>query len=189
MHIYCKCELAYRLLIQNTQEQKHEGQSSNYDRTVPNFLSCGTMSCTSCMCPRRQPFIFQVILHNFTIIIIIMNCRRALGKTHLVQPFQVMICCVEQHDYMRFSGILHLVIFFFLTGSVLCSVAMEAQGYLTLVCGLKLAPRIYKFRSSFCPLLSLEKGEFIGMFLLEHFFFYFWFSSPFVLTSEVTILF
>ncbi|XP_078171026.1 transducin/WD40 repeat-like superfamily protein isoform X2 [Carex rostrata] len=41
------------------------------------------------------------------------------------------------------------------------SVAMEAQGYLTLVCGLKLAPRIYKFRSSFCPLLSLEKGEFI----------------------------
>ncbi|KAJ4792448.1 transducin family protein / WD-40 repeat family protein [Rhynchospora pubera] len=41
------------------------------------------------------------------------------------------------------------------------SVAMEAQGYLTLVCSLKLAPRIYRFRASFCPLLSLEKGEFI----------------------------
>lgn len=41
------------------------------------------------------------------------------------------------------------------------SVALEIQGYLTLRCSLKLAPRIHSIRASFCPLLSLEKGEFI----------------------------
>ncbi|QCD85530.1 myosin ATPase [Vigna unguiculata] len=41
------------------------------------------------------------------------------------------------------------------------SVALEINGYLTLRCSLKLAPRVHKFRASFCPLLSLEKGEFI----------------------------
>ncbi|RDX93996.1 WD repeat-containing protein 13, partial [Mucuna pruriens] len=41
------------------------------------------------------------------------------------------------------------------------SVAMEIKGYLTLRCSLKLAPRIHKIQASFCPLLSLEKGEFI----------------------------
>ncbi|XP_068323947.1 uncharacterized protein [Pyrus communis] len=41
------------------------------------------------------------------------------------------------------------------------SVALEIQGYLTLRCSLKLNPRIYRIRASFCPLLSLEKGEFI----------------------------
>ncbi|KAK7317326.1 hypothetical protein RJT34_01453 [Clitoria ternatea] len=41
------------------------------------------------------------------------------------------------------------------------SVALEIQGYLTLRCSLKLAPRIHKIQASFCPLLSLEKGEFI----------------------------
>ncbi|MED6155895.1 hypothetical protein PIB30_009671 [Stylosanthes scabra] len=41
------------------------------------------------------------------------------------------------------------------------SVALETQGYLTIRCSLKLAPRTHKFQASFCPLLSLEKGEFI----------------------------
>ncbi|TKY68111.1 WD repeat-containing protein 13 [Spatholobus suberectus] len=41
------------------------------------------------------------------------------------------------------------------------SVVLEIQGYLTLRCSLKLAPRIHKIQASFCPLLSLEKGEFI----------------------------
>lgn len=41
------------------------------------------------------------------------------------------------------------------------SVALEVQGYLTLLCSLKLAPRVHSIRASFCPLLSLEKGEFI----------------------------
>ncbi|XP_010271526.1 PREDICTED: WD repeat-containing protein 13 [Nelumbo nucifera] len=41
------------------------------------------------------------------------------------------------------------------------SVALEIQGYLTLRCSLKLAPRVHRIRASFCPLLSLEKGEFI----------------------------
>ncbi|KAJ4716581.1 WD repeat-containing protein 13-like [Melia azedarach] len=41
------------------------------------------------------------------------------------------------------------------------SVALEVQGYLTLRCSLKLAPRVHSIRASFCPLLSLEKGEYI----------------------------
>ncbi|KAF9619250.1 hypothetical protein IFM89_005804 [Coptis chinensis] len=41
------------------------------------------------------------------------------------------------------------------------SVALEIKGYLTLRCSLKLAPRVHSIRASFCPLLSLEKGEFI----------------------------
>ncbi|CAL9067208.1 uncharacterized protein LOC103975275 [Musa acuminata AAA Group] len=41
------------------------------------------------------------------------------------------------------------------------SVALEVQGYLTLVCSLKLAPRVHNIQASFCPLLSLEKGEFV----------------------------
>ncbi|MCL7038682.1 hypothetical protein MKW94_016396 [Papaver nudicaule] len=41
------------------------------------------------------------------------------------------------------------------------SVALEIQGYLTLRCSLKLAPRVHSIRATFCPLLSLEKGEFI----------------------------
>ncbi|KAM3743218.1 hypothetical protein ACB098_07G127600 [Castanea mollissima] len=41
------------------------------------------------------------------------------------------------------------------------SVALEVQGYLTLRCSLKLTPRIHSIRASFCPLLSLEKGEYI----------------------------
>ncbi|CAL5388661.1 unnamed protein product [Camellia sinensis] len=42
-----------------------------------------------------------------------------------------------------------------------CGVSLEIQGYLTLRCSLKLAPRLHSIRASFCPLLSLEKGEFI----------------------------
>ncbi|KAG9145921.1 hypothetical protein Leryth_023823 [Lithospermum erythrorhizon] len=41
------------------------------------------------------------------------------------------------------------------------SVSLEMQGYLTLRCSLKLASRLHSIRASFCPLLSLEKGEFI----------------------------
>ncbi|XP_044487861.1 WD repeat-containing protein 13 [Mangifera indica] len=41
------------------------------------------------------------------------------------------------------------------------SVALEVQGYLTLRCSLKLAPRVHNIRASFCPLLSLEQGEYI----------------------------
>jgi len=41
------------------------------------------------------------------------------------------------------------------------SVALEVGGYLTLRCSLMLAPRAWNIQASFCPLLSLEKGEFI----------------------------
>ncbi|CAN6905923.1 unnamed protein product [Brassica oleracea] len=43
------------------------------------------------------------------------------------------------------------------------SVALQIKGYLTLRCSLKLAPRIHRIQASFCPLLSLEKGEYIGL--------------------------
>lgn len=43
------------------------------------------------------------------------------------------------------------------------SVSLEVQGYLTIRCALKLTPRLHSIRASFCPLLSLEKGEYIGM--------------------------
>ncbi|GJN17512.1 hypothetical protein PR202_gb04587 [Eleusine coracana subsp. coracana] len=41
------------------------------------------------------------------------------------------------------------------------SIATDAKGYLTLICSLKLASRVQSICASFCPLLSLEKGEFI----------------------------
>ncbi|KAI7748307.1 hypothetical protein M8C21_012114 [Ambrosia artemisiifolia] len=41
------------------------------------------------------------------------------------------------------------------------SVSLKLQGYLTLRGSLKLAPRLHSIRASFCPLLSLEKGEYI----------------------------
>lgn len=41
------------------------------------------------------------------------------------------------------------------------SVSLEVQGYLTVRCALKLTPRLHSIRASFCPLLSLEKGEYI----------------------------
>ncbi|XP_019169258.1 PREDICTED: WD repeat-containing protein 13-like isoform X2 [Ipomoea nil] len=41
------------------------------------------------------------------------------------------------------------------------SVSLEVKGYLTLRCSLKLSPRMHSIRASFCPLLSLEKGEYI----------------------------
>jgi len=43
----------------------------------------------------------------------------------------------------------------------------DAKGYLTLICSLKLASRLQTIRASLCPLLSLEKGEFIGMWELK----------------------
>lgn len=41
------------------------------------------------------------------------------------------------------------------------SVSLEVQGYLTIRCALKLSARLHSIRASFCPLLSLEKGEYI----------------------------
>ncbi|CAN6439388.1 unnamed protein product [Victoria cruziana] len=41
------------------------------------------------------------------------------------------------------------------------SVTLEIKGYLTLRCSLRIPPRTHGIHASFCPLLSLEKGEFI----------------------------
>jgi WD40 repeat protein len=41
------------------------------------------------------------------------------------------------------------------------TVALQVEGYLSLKCSLQLPPRARNIRASFCPLLSLQKGEFI----------------------------
>lgn len=67
-------------------------------------------------------------------------------------------------QYRSFSLLAHgpVLLTFARDGSLsFFSVSLETQGYLTLRCSLKLAPRLHSIRASFCPLLSLEKGEFI----------------------------
>ncbi|KAI8016602.1 hypothetical protein LOK49_LG05G00269 [Camellia lanceoleosa] len=49
------------------------------------------------------------------------------------------------------------------TGQLIFCGDAQIQGYLTLRCSLKLALRLHSIRASFCPLLTLEKGEFIVM--------------------------
>ncbi|MCO5577645.1 hypothetical protein L7F22_031476 [Adiantum nelumboides] len=43
------------------------------------------------------------------------------------------------------------------------SVTLEIHGYLSLRCSLQLTPWARNVHASFCPILSLEKGEFIGL--------------------------
>lgn len=61
----------------------------------------------------------------------------------LVARCPVLLSCVQNGN-----------LFFF-------SIATDSKGYLTLICSLKLASPVQSIRASFCPLLSLEKGEFI----------------------------
>jgi len=87
----------------------------------------------------------------------------------------VLLTCTQDGNlsFFRFKNNLPLIpsafsclfelIFLLRTNVGYYSVALEIKGYLTLRCSLKLAPRIHKIQASFCPLLSLEKGEFIGM--------------------------
>lgn len=58
-------------------------------------------------------------------------------------------------------------LFYATDGISYCSVSLEVQGYLTIRCALKLTPRLHSIRASFCPLLSLEKGEYIGMYACQ----------------------
>lgn len=83
----------------------------------------------------------------------------------------VLLTCTQDGNLSFFRFCQHemafILFFYFLltTYKVLCwlsSIALEVQGYLTLRCSLKLSPRIHSIRASFCPLLSLEKGEYIG---------------------------
>ncbi|OEL23631.1 hypothetical protein BAE44_0015347 [Dichanthelium oligosanthes] len=61
----------------------------------------------------------------------------------LVARYPVLLSCAQDGNLSFFS------------------IATDAKGYLTLICSLKLASRVQTIRASFCPLLSLEKGEFI----------------------------
>lgn len=75
-----------------------------------------------------------------------------------------MFLQVRQHNFFSFFP--DLLTFSLIDCSAVpwyFSVALQIKGYLTLRCSLKLAPRIHRIQASFCPLLSLEKGEYIGL--------------------------
>ena len=86
----------------------------------------------------------------------------------------VLLTCTQDGNLSFFRSDLHNVSLYFWSSSwsidkkfgLFCSVALEVQGYLTLRCSLKLTPRIHSIRASFCPMLSLEKGEYIGLYVI-----------------------
>ncbi|XP_078442393.1 transducin/WD40 repeat-like superfamily protein [Wolffia australiana] len=67
-------------------------------------------------------------------------------------------------QYRTFSFLVHgpVLLVCYQDGNIsFMSVAHELRGRLTLLGSIKLAPRVHNVHASFCPLLSLEKGEFI----------------------------
>ncbi|KAG6653361.1 WD repeat-containing protein 13-like isoform X1 [Carya illinoinensis] len=88
----------------------------------------------------------------------------ALSHSHRRRSTSRHKSAVTTVQYRSFSLLAHGPVLLSCTqdGSLsFFSVALEIQGYLTLRCLLKLTPRIHKIQASFCPLLSLEKGEYI----------------------------
>ncbi|EOX97910.1 Transducin/WD40 repeat-like superfamily protein isoform 1 [Theobroma cacao] len=88
----------------------------------------------------------------------------ALSRSHRYRSSSKQKCPVTTVQYRSFSLLAGGPVLLTCTqdGSLsFFSVALEIQGYLTLRCSLKLSPRIHSIRASFCPLLSLDKGEYI----------------------------
>ncbi|OMO75586.1 hypothetical protein COLO4_26004 [Corchorus olitorius] len=88
----------------------------------------------------------------------------ALSRSHRYRSNSKQKCPVTTVQYRSFSLLAGGPVLLTCTqdGSLsFFSVALEVQGYLTLRCSLKLSPRIHSIRASFCPLLSLDKGEYI----------------------------
>ncbi|XP_062175795.1 uncharacterized protein LOC133880849 [Alnus glutinosa] len=94
-----------------------------------------------------------------------MNSRTgALSRSHRHRSSSIRKSPVTTVQYRSFSLLARGPVLLACTqdgGLSFFSVALEIQGYLTLRCSLKLTPRIHSIRASFCPLLSLEKGEYI----------------------------
>lgn len=93
------------------------------------------------------------------------NCYTgSLSRTHRNWSSSARKSLVTTVQYRSFSLLARgpVLLAFTQDGSLsFFSVALEVKGYLTLRCSLKLAPRVHSIRASFCPLLSLEKGEYI----------------------------
>ncbi|KAK4378314.1 hypothetical protein RND71_000176 [Anisodus tanguticus] len=88
----------------------------------------------------------------------------ALSRTHRNRSSSKHRSAVTTVQYRTFSLLARgpVLLAFTRDGSLsFFSVSLEMKGYLTLRCSLKLAPRLHSIRASFCPLLSLEKGEYI----------------------------
>ncbi|XVE67020.1 hypothetical protein DITRI_Ditri08aG0126700 [Diplodiscus trichospermus] len=88
----------------------------------------------------------------------------ALSRSHRYRSSNKQKCPVTTVQYRSFSLLAGGPVLLTCTqdGSLsFFSVALEVKGYLTLRCSLKLSPRIHNIRASFCPLLSLDKGEYI----------------------------
>lgn len=88
----------------------------------------------------------------------------ALSRTHRNRSSSKHRSAVTTVEYRTFSLLARgpVLLTFTRDGSLsFFSVSLEMKGYLTLRCSLKLAPRLHSIRASFCPLLSLEKGEYI----------------------------
>ncbi|KAL2939281.1 WD repeat-containing protein 13 [Bienertia sinuspersici] len=94
-----------------------------------------------------------------------MNSRTgALSRIHRNRNGSKRKSPVTVVQYRTFSLLAHGPVLLTCTqdGSLaFFSVALEVKGYLTLRCALKLTPRVHRIRATFCPLLSLEKGEYI----------------------------
>ncbi|XP_038706354.1 WD repeat-containing protein 13 [Tripterygium wilfordii] len=88
----------------------------------------------------------------------------ALSRSHRHRSSSKRKSPVTTVQYRSFSLLAHGPVLLTCTqdGSLsYFSVALEIKGYLTPRCSLKLSPRLHTIQASFCPLLSLEKGEYI----------------------------
>ncbi|XP_049410535.1 uncharacterized protein LOC125873705 [Solanum stenotomum] len=106
-------------------------------------------------CGDNQGCIYTVSMNSHT---------GALSRTHRNRSSSKHRSAVTTVEYRTFSLLARgpVLLAFTRDGSLsFFSVSLEMKGYLTLRCSLKLAPRLHSIRASFCPLLSLEKGEYI----------------------------
>lgn len=102
-----------------------------------------------------QGFIYTISVNTHT---------GKLSKTHRHQSSTKTKAPITTIQYRTFSLLVKgsVLLSFAQDGTLsFFSVALEVKGYLTPCCFLKLSPRVHSIRASFCPLLSLEKGEFI----------------------------
>ncbi|KAK9053358.1 hypothetical protein SSX86_029991 [Deinandra increscens subsp. villosa] len=84
-----------------------------------------------------------------------------LSRTHRTRSIGKQKSEFTTIQYRTFSLMTQGPVLLSLTRDGSLSFFSVLQGHLTLRCSLKLAPRLHSIRASFCPLLSLEKGEYI----------------------------
>lgn len=134
MCIFNQYELAQRVSFTLSSWSKwQQTQITRFNFAVSQFFVAGSGACSTCLLPKWKFFVLQV-----------------WGSDLYTLQFFVYVF-IKLYVLTRGWYFWHF------------SVALEVKGYLTLRCSLKLAPRVHSIRASFCPLLSVEKGEFIGL--------------------------